>query len=598
MKKLTLLMCAFAFLFKVNAQEPQFVSKEQQNRNVYIEELTGRLCGYCPGGQKAVNQIAASNPGRVFVANIHANSGLSPTNYPNLNTAKGAQLYNEFIVSGIPAAAINRLMMEYNDYYQGPGSYPSIHPSDCSSFVNSQLLEKAEVNVGGQVVINPATRQATITVEAYYTADSKESTNYLTVVMLQDSILGSQSGASSNPAQVVGGQYCHMHILRDIITPTWGEQITPTTAGSLITKQYVYDIPEVIGSPNGVEVDLDNLIFYAFVTEKKSGTPTRPILNVGEMSIVQGTDDPIYPFIKSLTQESLITCTHEKKFTANVVNGGKEEITSLKLEVTVQDGETTTEEWTGSLSSYANVNIDVFAEIPFGEKSVEVKIVEANGQEFSFAQSVVGKCEEWVQVELGDSQATEEFKLELAQDRFGNQITWQVINHSDEVIASGGPYDMLSTVGTKVHEEYFTLPAGECAMFVIEDGVGNGINGSFGAGYYKIYDSKGNVLVESKGDYGHGEYKVIYTHGAMSVEDVVETSYNVYPNPVKDVLTVTGENMRQVEIYNSLGQLVKSISCSDDEVKINVNDMQNGMYFVNVVNNNGEMTTSKVSVLR
>ena len=82
------------------------------------------------------------------------------------------------------------------------------------------------------------------------------------------------------------------------------------------------------------------------------------------------------------------------------------------------------------------------------------------------------------------------------------------------------------------------------------------------------------------------------------VEDVVETSYNVYPNPVKDVLTVTGENMRQVEIYNSLGQLVKSISCSDDEVKINVNDMQNGMYFVNVVNNNGEMTTSKVSVLR
>ena len=64
MKKLTLLMCAFAFLFKVNAQEPQFVSKEQQNRNVLIEELTGRNCQYCPGGQKTVNQIAASNPGR------------------------------------------------------------------------------------------------------------------------------------------------------------------------------------------------------------------------------------------------------------------------------------------------------------------------------------------------------------------------------------------------------------------------------------------------------------------------------------------------------------------------------------------------------
>ena len=66
----------------------------------------------------------------------------------------------------------------------------------------------------------------------------------------------------------------------------------------------------------------------------------------------------------------------------------------------------------------------------------------------------------------------------------------------------------------------------------------------------------------------------------------------------KDILTVKAENMRQVEVYNSLGQLVKSISCNDDEVKINVNDMQNGMYFVNVIDNNGEMTTSKVSVLR
>ncbi|MBE6338839.1 MAG: Omp28-related outer membrane protein [Lentimicrobiaceae bacterium] len=586
MKKLTLLMCAFAFLFKVSAQEPQFVSKEQQNRNVYIEELTGRLCGYCPGGQKVVNQIIADNPGRVFTANIHAASSLSPTNYPNLNTSKGAEIYNNFAANGIPCAVVNR------------STATATFSDTWASATNAQLNQAAEVNVDGQVVINPATRQAAITVEAYYTADSKESTNYLTVVMLQDSILGSQSGASSNPAQVVNGQYCHMHILRDIITPTWGDQITPTTAGSLITKQYVYDIPEVIGSPNGVEVDLDNVHFIVFVTEKKQGTPTRPILNVAQLSVVQGTDDPIYPFIKSLTQENLITCTYEKKFTANVVNGGTEEITSLKFEVTVQDGETTTEEWTGSLPSYANVNVDLFAEIPFGEKSVEVKIVEANGQEFSFAQSVVGKCEEWIQVELGDTQATEEFKLELAQDRFGNQISWQVINHSDEVIASGGPYDMLSTVGTKVHEEYFTLPAGECAMFVIEDGVGNGINGAFGAGYYKIYDSKGNVLVESDGNYGHGEYRIIYTHGAMSVEDVVETSYNVYPNPVKDVLTVTGENMRQVEIYNSLGQLVKSISCNDDEVKINVNDMQNGMYFVNVIDNNGEMTTSKVSVLR
>ena len=75
-----------------------------------IEELTGRLCGYCPGGQATVNQIVAKDPERIFTVNIHAQSSLSPTNYPNLNTTKGASLFNTFIESGIPAAVVNPLI--------------------------------------------------------------------------------------------------------------------------------------------------------------------------------------------------------------------------------------------------------------------------------------------------------------------------------------------------------------------------------------------------------------------------------------------------------------------------------------------------------
>ncbi|MBO7288353.1 MAG: Omp28-related outer membrane protein [Bacteroidales bacterium] len=592
MKKFTLMMVVMlACLFRVNAQEPQFVSKEQQKRNVLIEELTGRLCGYCPGGQATVNQIIAKNPEKIFSVNIHAQSSLSPTNYPNLNTKKGASLFSAFIDQGIPAVVVNR--MEEN------GSLLKLYPQGCASYVDTQLNQTAEVNMAGQVVVNPITRIATITVEAYYTGDSKSETNYLTIMMVQDSIFGSQSGATSNPAQIVNGEYCHMHTLRDIVTETWGDAIAPTTATTLLTKQYVYNIPEVIGDPNGVEVDIDNIHFLAFITEKKNGAATEPILNVCELDKIEGTDEAIYPFIKNFAQENLITCTNEKKFTANVVNGGTEVITSLKFEVSVNNGATTTHEWTGEIPVYGNVDIDLFAEVPFGGELVSAKIVEANGTPFTFEASVMGKCEEWIQVELGDTQATEEFKLELAQDRFGNQTTWHVYGHNDEVLASGGPYEMLSQSGIKVHEEYFTVKAGECMMFVIEDNVGNGItSNNFGKGYYKLYDSKGNVLIDSDGNFGHGEYHVIFLHGAMSVEDVEESSYNVFPNPVKDVLTVSGEDMKQVTIYNALGQMVKSINCNDNTVQINVNDLQNGMYIVNVINHNGVMTTSKVSVLK
>ena len=587
MKKFTLMVVMLACLFRVSAQEPKFVTTEQTNRNVLIEEFTGRTCPNCPDGHVYANRIVANNPGRVWSVNVHA-GGYSPTNYPNLNTTPSTTIMNGFGVTGYPTGVVNR------------SKYEVLNRGEWESEAKKQMAQTAECNVAGQVILNKVTRTATITVEVYYTGNSSEDKNYLTVMMLQDSILGSQSGANYNPAQVVGNQYCHMHILRDVITPTWGEEILPTTAGTLITKQYVYNIPEVIGSPNGVDVDLNNIEFLAVITEKEqSNKSTRPILNVNELPIIEGADEPIYPFIKSLEQEDIITCTKEKKFTVNVANAGTEVITSMKLEISAA-GNTTTQDWTGEIPVYGNVNIDMFAEVPFGGTLVNIKIVEANGQEYSFEKSLAATSEEWKQVELEDTQATETFKLELAQDRFGNQITWQVIGHDDRVIAKGGPYEMLSAAGTKVHEEYITVPAGECFIFVIEDNVGNGItSANFGQGYYNIYDSKGNKLVESDGNYGFGEYHIFYVHGGLvAVEDVKETSYSVYPNPVKDVLTVSGEGMKQVTVYNALGQLVKTVNCNDNTVQINVSDLRNGMYFVNVVNNNGEMSTSKVSVLK
>ena len=206
MKKFTFLMCAvLACLLQVNAQ--QFVSTDPQNRNAVIEEFTGRNCGYCPDGHVIANQIVHSNPGRVWAVNIHA-GGYAPTSYPNFNTGVSTTICNGFQVTGFPAGVVNRSTATA----QGRGSWQSL--------TNQQLAQAAECNVAGQVVINPVTRLAKITVEVYYTANSAEATNYLTIY----------------PEQWVNGNYCHMHILRDAITADWGDEIAPTTAGTLITK--------------------------------------------------------------------------------------------------------------------------------------------------------------------------------------------------------------------------------------------------------------------------------------------------------------------------------------------------------------------------
>jgi hypothetical protein len=80
------------------------------------------------------------------------------------------------------------------------------------------------------------------------------------------------------------------------------------------------------------------------------------------------------------------------------------------------------------------------------------------------------------------------------------------------------------------------------------------------------------------------------------VKETVETSVNVYPNPVKDVLTIAADNVKQVVMYNSLGQVVKTVDADEDNVQINVSDLQSGMYFVNIIDNAGNVTTNKVAV--
>ena len=284
MKKFTFLMCAIlAGLLKVNAQEPQFVSTEQKGRNVIIEEFTGRNCGFCPDGHVVAKKITDANPGRVWAVNVHC-GGYSPSTYPNLNTAAGATILSGLDGGiGFPSGVVNR-------------TTKSVGRNMWESYANQQLKQTAECNIGGQVLINEAARTATVNVEVYYTSNSASSENYLTVMMLQDSILGSQSGgADFNPEQMIGNHYVHLHVLRDVLTPTWGDAIAPTTEGTLITKTYTYQIPELIGTPNGVDVDLNNILFLAVVTEKQDGAATTPVLNVEELHSIKVADAEFFP---------------------------------------------------------------------------------------------------------------------------------------------------------------------------------------------------------------------------------------------------------------------------------------------------------------
>lgn len=583
MKKFTLILLALlAFGFNMKAQ--QYVSTAPANRNVILEEFTGRGCGYCTDGHRIANQIMASNPGRVWAINIHA-GGYAQTSYPNMITNDGNTIHGGFSISGYPCGVVNRTTAAAIDRGQWSGQ------------CNTQLNQASECNVAGVARVNPATKVATITVEVYYTGNSAYDENYLTIAMLQDSILGSQSDYGNyNPTQWLNGQYVHMHILRDVVTPSaWGEAISPTTEGTLITKTYEYQIPETIGSPNGVDVVLDHIFFLAWVSERQQGSATRPILTACELIKTTITDEPIYPAVGGITQEIAAACTQEKNFKFDISNIGTETLTSIKF--SAQVGDAIQEfDWEGELPSGENTKMDFTMEIPFGSYVGALNIVQANGEPYESSTSFNAECPEWAVV-TEDGETTD-IKIYIVQDQFGEQITWELYNSANEVVASGGPYQHIIGSGTQVNVANVTdLPVNECYLFRLYDSNNNGICCNYGEGYYYIKDAHGNRFIEGSGDYGAEARELFSIHdSSWEVETVAQETLKVYPNPANDYLTVEGE-MTSLEVYNALGQRLATQMVNGTSARISLAGFSNGMYFIRV-NNNGEVIIRKFSVNR
>jgi hypothetical protein len=62
----------------------------------------------------------------------------------------------------------------------------------------------------------------------------------------------------------------------------------------------------------------------------------------------------------------------------------------------------------------------------------------------------------------------------------------------------------------------------------------------------------------------------------------------VYPVPASSFVTIEAEGMKTINVYNALGQLVKSVLVNGTvEIKLNISEWAAGAYFVEGVYGNG-----------
>lgn len=110
--------------------------------------------------------------------------------------------------------------------------------------------------------------------------------------------------------------------------------------------------------------------------------------------------------------------------------------------------------------------------------------------------------------------------------------------------------------------------------------------------------------------FANGEYAVEITYGncteisecvsisTLSTEDINNNMIRIYPNPVKDILTVDLGKIYQklqVQLYNVVGQKISDLVFENkNSLEINTSKLSNGMYFLKISTDNNKQLECKI----
>lgn len=540
------------------------VSLTPSNRNVLIEEYTGIGCQYCPDGHRIANEIHDAHPDRVCIINIHQGSYASNTYTTEFGNALAAQIG----LSGYPAGTVNRHL--FSQYSNVLDVYRDYWPNCANSIMNTP----SPVNIAAEGTYDWATGLVTIRVQLYYTGSQSVSTNALNVAILQDSVMGTQSGASYNPSQVVGNQYRHMHMLRHLITGQWGETIETITPGTLVEKVYTYVIPGVLGSPNPIAAVPKDLSFVAFVTEGQ-----KEVLTACEVEMVNNAPEKLAK-VGEFVPVTNVRCDDEIDGKLTIANYGRVTLSSVNLEYGLDGTALGVVEWSGSLAPGATttmylptLHVNLGADVELSAKVVSIDGEEVEGSENTY------------QIRKNVYSAGGYMTFILTTDAFGSEIRFRFYDPNNAVVLKGGPWSNVNSPATVRHDFAFTPTTTGCYRLEVFDSYGDGINCGYGQGYFELLDSEGNVIFHNNGNIGKKTTYMIDVTAPVGV-DVYQAESTIYPNPATDVVNInTPDNVQRVEIFNMQGQLVKMEA--GEVYNISVKEFATGIYTMKLTTDKG-----------
>jgi hypothetical protein len=602
MKKQLLSLIAAGAASSMFAQLP--VSTTPTTKNIVLEEFTGIHCGYCPDGHTVANTIYNNNPGKVILINIHSGSfANAATGEQDLKTTTGTAIdaMPGMGITGYPAGTVNRTVLTGTVMSGGRGSW--------TGWANTIKAQSAYCNVAVEGSVDAVTRVLTYTAQVYYTANSPVTSNSLTIMLLEDKVLGIQSNYG-NPLYNASnynadGTYNHNHVLRKgLTTGNFGITIPVTTAGTTFTTSGTYTIPTTFGAVGKTTPCLlGNVELAAFVTQSSSVTINGAYGPIAISNIANTRDAAVSNLIADA--ETCAGNLQPTKF--NLSNNGSANMTSAVISYSVSGGALSTYNFSGNLAPFTQtvITLPAYSFPASASNTLNIAVTSVNGSNDQNTVNDVAVKAIPLTTKVANTPAT--MSMIFKTDQYGSELSWEVKEEvSGTVVASGGPYTDLAASGTSVQPTVtFSANPNMCYKTVINDTYGDGYNAGTGVGGYTITSGGTNVYTKSTAfaTQDIALWKTANTTGVIDLNSSI-SNISVYPSPAKNAASLSldliqNENVT-INVVNTVGQVVYSqnlnnLSAGNHIVNFNAENWASGIYNINISTNNG--TTSRKLVI-
>lgn len=257
--KILLALVAIAILASCDKINPPFTEDDGGQtietdtvRKILLEEFTGHKCPNCPDAHVIAHDLKSIYGNQLILLTIHAgyfaNVGAAPFVY-DFKTTAGNDIASNFQLPSTPMGMVNRVK-------QSSGWL--IDKDGFGSNVSAQIDEQS-IDPELYITLIPTYNQSDSTlnlVTKTYIMGTLESANYnICVAITEDSIIKPQI----DNGEIIT-DYVHMHVMRGMVSPTWGDQIFTgvPTVGNTFTKNYT-------GYKLGKDWNPDNCHIVAYV---------------------------------------------------------------------------------------------------------------------------------------------------------------------------------------------------------------------------------------------------------------------------------------------------------------------------------------------